>query len=194
DPALLATASRQAYLHELERVRGTLSGDRVLLTRARRVGGRLVQRANVLVPASRGWSWAINVDTLGEPMAWVLPDGAMLVRKRLVQAPFLTEADLAAIFAHVIAHALAGDDARAAAAGFSPANAGPDPNAAVVELAAMLEKLIRTPHYDTASERAAGAMAIQLLARSGINPAAASAAWRKIAQIGASSPLVAMHP
>src|SRR5262245_26673118 len=81
DPALLATASRQAYLHELERVRGTLSGDRVLLTRARRVGGRLVQRANVLVPASRGWSWAINVDTLGEPMAWVLPDGEMLVSK-----------------------------------------------------------------------------------------------------------------
>ena len=200
DPALMARAADLFYARELARARAaqTLNTDRGALGRAGRVGTRLVTRASTVAPAAAGWTWALSVETRAEPMAWCLPNGSILISTGLVQQLALTDAELAAILAHVIAHQFTGEDAREAAAAYRRRREGTDPdgNRAAVELAEILGKLIVSPHYDAAAEKAADALALELLARSAIDPAAAVSAWRKVAQSrSANAPgLLALHP
>ena len=200
DPALMARAADLFYARELARARAaqTLNTDRGALGRAGRVGTRLVTRASTVAPAAAGWTWALSVETRAEPMAWGLPNGAIMISTGLIQQLTLTDAELAAILAHIIAHQLAGHDAREAATAYRRQREGTDPDAnrAAVELAEILGQLIVSPHYDAAAEKAADTLALELLARSAVNPGAAVSAWRKVAQSGsANAPgLLALHP
>jgi Zn-dependent protease with chaperone function len=200
DAALVARASRVVYTRELARNRAaeTLDTDRGAVGRARRVGTPLVARASAVGPLATGWSWSLSVETRDEPMAWSLPNGSMMISWGLVRRLSLSDAELAAILAHAIAHQLTGDDARDAVAAYRRRHGGPDPdgNRAAAEMADILGKLIVSPHYDAAAEKAADALALELLARSGVDPAAAVSAWRKVAASGSTSApgLLALHP
>ena len=199
DPVLMGRAADILYSRQLASLRAAqlLDTDRAALGRARRVGDRLLPRVTAVVPPGVRWSARLSLETRNEPVALCLPNGSVLVSTGLLQLP-LDDAELAAILAHVIAHQVNGDHARAAARAYRQRREGvdPDANRAAVELADILGKLVGSPHDDAAAEKAADALALELLARSGVNPAAAARAWRKVVQAGdASAPaLLALHP
>lgn len=200
DPALVARAADAFYQRELARTRRThtLNDDRRLLAHARGAGERLIPRAKAAATTPTEWSWTLNMETRPEPIAWCLPNGKIMVSTGLVQGLALTDAELSAIIAHAIAHALRGDDLREAAIAYGRTRADPDPdtNRAITELADFLAKRIAAPQYDAETEKAVDALAIELIARSAVNPRAAVSAWRKVGQSAftALPGLRALHP
>ena len=200
DAALMARASGLVYTREVARARAAQGVDtnRMLVGRARRAESHLLANAATITPAAADWTWGMSVETRAELVAWSVPNGAVLISTGLIQRLSLTDAELAAILAHVIAHQLAGHDARDVVAAYRRRHENPDPdrNRVMVELVDILGKVIQSPHYDAADETAADALALELLARSGIDPRAAVSAWRKVAQSdSATAPgFLALHP
>jgi predicted Zn-dependent protease len=200
DPVLVSQAASMYYKKELARINLThnLNEEKWQFALVRRSGERLLPRVKAAYPATAAWSWALSLETRPEMIAWALPNGQIMVSTGLVQGLALTDAELAAILAHAIAHAVSGQDLRDAASAYRRirTDVDPDTNRAAVELSEILGKLMVTPHYDAADEKAVDAIAIELLARSAVNPTAAVSAWRKVARSGSSTPpgLLALHP
>jgi hypothetical protein len=200
DAALVARASALVYKREVARLRAAdvLETDPDLLRQARRVVSAISSQAPAVAPVAAGWrAWGVTGEARDEPMAWCLPNGALMVSYGLLKKMSLTEPELAAILAHVVGHQLAGADVREALATYKRGHdtRDPDVNRAASELADILGKRILSPRHDAAAERQADALAVELLARSGIDPAAAVSAWRKVAQSGSTRPpgLLAFH-
>jgi predicted Zn-dependent protease len=202
DPAVLARAAQLAYSRDLARAREgkALNADPATLARARHAAEPLIENASDILPAAESWTWILSVETRPEAIAYCLPAGKVLVSSALFDRVKLTDDEFAAIVAHVVAHALIGKDADAAVAAYrrTRATATPDPdvNRAALQLADALGKVMLSTRYDGAAERAADAMALDLMARAGIDPSAAAGAWRKVAAAGGTAPqdLAVLHP
>ena len=135
--------------------------------------------------------WILSVETRPDAIAYCLPAGKILVTSALFDRVKLGDDEFAAIVAHVIAHALIGQDANDAVAAYErtrgTATPDPDANRAAVQLADALAKLIASDHYDAAAEQAADTVALELMAGAGINPGVVAGAWRKVAAAGGSA-------
>ena len=202
DPAVLGRAADLVYSRDLTHARTAkaLNVDPALLSRTRRAVEPLVSYAPDVLPAAAHWSWIVSVETRPDAIAFCLPAGQILVTSALFDRVKLTDAEFAAVIAHVIAHALIGRDANDAVAAYQrtrgTATPDPDVNRAAVQLAEALASLMASDHYDAAAEKAADTVALELMARSGIDPGVAAGAWRKVAAAGGSSAqgLAALHP
>ncbi len=202
EPELLARAAEIAYRREITRPvpAGIRNTDPELIRRARYATKPLIGYVSRNFPEAANWDWAVNVVKRDEPIAVCLPAGKILISSGLFDRMRLTDHEFAAIVAHVIAHALSGDDARDAAAAYErmrgSTRADPDVNRAALQLADVLAALTATAHYDTAAEKAAATLALDLMARAGVDPRAALDAWRKVARAGGASPpgFLALHP
>jgi Zn-dependent protease with chaperone function len=190
DPALMTYASELAFAREVARVRAKRGLDRNndLLRTARRATNTLLTYAPRIAPESASWSWEVHVETREEPVAWCMPGGKVMVSTGLVDRARLTPPEVVVIVAHAIAHALAGHDAAVAAARFAGRRESPDPNRQVLQLAEILMTTITTEPHAMEAEREADALAFELMARTGLDPAPAVEAWRKIARAGGATP------
>jgi predicted Zn-dependent protease len=108
----------------------------------------------------------------------------------------LTPDELGVLIGHAIAHALAGHDAKEAIARLEKMRDSPDPNRRILQLADILSTLVFATPQDKATERATDSLALEYVARAGINPAASADAWRKVARAGGATPpaFLALHP
>ena len=202
DPAVLARAADLVYSRDLARARAgkALNADPVMLARARLDVNPLIANASDILPAAANWTWTVSVETRPEAIASCLPTGKVLVSSALFDRVKLTDDEFSAIVAHVVAHALIGQDASDAVAAYARtrtvATPDPDVNRAAVQLADALGRVMLSKRYDAAAEKAADAMALDLMARGGINPGVAAGAWRKVAAAGGTAPqeLAALHP
>ena len=202
-PILMETvirAAELAYTRDLARARasGALNADRGQLAGLRRILQPLLFGAGTLRSDAKNWNWAISVETRNEPVAYCLPGGRILVSTGFIERPKLTLAEQSALLAHAIAHALAGHDADEAMARLAREGgaASADPNRTVVRLADILAKVVAAEPHATADERTADTLALELMARSGVDPRASVDAWRKIARAGGATPpgFLALHP
>jgi len=197
DPAIVERAADLLYTRELDRARTkrTLDAKHEQFLLARRTSTLLMTYASTL-PAAAGWSWAIHVDARDDPIAYCLPGGRIMLSSGLFERTKLTGPELAAVLAHVIAHAVAGDDVALAAQRFAALPESPDPNRQALQLADILGKIVLTEPHDKAAERETDAMALELMARAGVDPEPTVEAWRKIARAGgATAPaFLALHP
>jgi hypothetical protein len=202
DSAVLDRAADIAYFQEIARARKAkmLDGDRATTARAHRAVEPLISYSRDILPAAARWGWVLNVETRPEAIAYCLPGGKIIVTSALFDRLKLSDDEFAALVAHVVAHALIGQDADAAIADYrrerGRTTPDPDPNRAALELAESLQKVVLSEHYDAAAEKAADQVALELMARSGITPTVAAGAWRKVEQAGATSSqeLGALHP
>ena len=144
------------------------------------------------------WSWAVSVETRDEPVAYCLPGGKILVSTGLIDRTGLTPAELGAVLAHAIAHAMAGDDAEEAVARLVREGraVSADPNRTLLNLAEILTKVITDVPHGVDDERATDTRALELMARLGQDPRPAVDAWRKIARAGGATPpgFLSLHP
>jgi Zn-dependent protease with chaperone function len=197
-PELMYRAAEILFTREQERARAkrTLDIDRSKLAMARRASQLLIEAAPLLVSDAARWSWAVEVETREEPVAYCLPGGKIMLSTALVDRTRLTPGELTVVIAHAIAHALAGHDATEAAARLAEMRESPDPNRRVLQLAEILTKLVLATPHDMATERAVDTLTLEFLARAGADPEPAAEAWRKIARAGGATPpgFLALHP
>ncbi len=101
-----AAASYRAILAGLA-ARGKLDDDDALLARVRRISPGLIGAAAQMRAETSAWSWEIHVTSDPSKGAFCMAGGKVLVGGALVRRLALTDAELAMLLAHEIAHAVA---------------------------------------------------------------------------------------
>ncbi len=197
-------ASVQMYNTELSkaRERKALNTDRAMLERLRVIADRLIPPAEVFRADALNWRWEVNLETRDELNAYCAPGGKIMFFTGIVKRLNLTDAEIAAIMGHEIAHALrehgrermsqayarqTGVNLVAQLAGLGQAGGQLLNMAAEVGLA--------LPHSRT-QETESDILGLELMARAGYNPNAAVTLWQKMAaQGGGSGPgFLSTHP
>jgi len=195
---LVNRAAELVYARELDRARAkrTLDTDRTKLRTARSAAQLLIDAAPKIMPAASGWSWQVDVETRDEPVVYCLPGGKVMLSTGLVDRMRLTPDELGVLIGHAIAHALAGHDAKEALARLETKSESPDPNRRILQLVDILATLVLATPHDKATEKATDSLALEYVARAGINPEATADAWRKVARAGGATPpgFLALHP
>ena len=199
------SASRQAYAQEVGRYRkeGKLVTDARLLNRVEVLTERLVAQAVKMRPDSARWQWSVQV--IDEPKtvnAWCMAGGRMAIYTGLIQKVDPTDDELAQVMGHEIAHALANHTAErmsiamASNAGIIAAGVLSDQPGQTMALAAAAAQLaVQLPNSRTA-ETEADRIGIELAARAGYDPRAATTLWQKMAKAGGGAPpqFLSTHP
>jgi predicted Zn-dependent protease len=86
--------------------KGVLNEDRAMLKRVRRIASRLEAKTKVFRADAPAWKWEVNVITSDELNAFCMPGGKIMVYSGLITQLDLTDAELANVLGHEIAHAL----------------------------------------------------------------------------------------
>jgi len=192
-------AAKVAYDRDVQEVRAANSIDETSDTsrRIRAMAERLIVQANRVSPAVP-WSLALTVANASMPVAYCLPGGKIIASNALVDRMRLTDAELAAVLAHAMGHAIAGHDAEEAIVRLArmPDGIAADPNQTVLNLAEILAQLVHKDPHTTDAERVADSISLDLMLRAGIDPHAAVEAWRKVARAGGAVPpsFLALNP
>lgn len=200
DAAVVTRAAEIYYVRTLEQAaaRKALDVDRSQLTEMRHAAQSMIEPARAQRPEAADWSWSIHLETRVEPIAYFLPGGKILVSTGLFDRYSLTMPEFAALLAHQVAHALAGEDTQEALREFSRSGetVSADPNRTALRMADVLARTVTSVRHDEASERAADVLALQLMASAGIDPRSAVDTWRKVARSGGETPpaFSALHP
>lgn len=196
-PEIVLRAAEMAYGRDLERARKkrALNEDRRKVGAARRASLLLVAYAPTFEPKVAQWSWSVNVETRDDPIAYCLPGGKIMLSTGLFDRTRLAPEELAVVIAHVMAHAMAGHDTELALRRLAALPESADPNRRLLQLADIFGSVIQTAPHDRDVERETDAMALELMARAGVDPRPAPEAWRKIARAGGAAPpaFLALH-
>jgi len=86
--------------------KGRLDRNGPYLQRVRTILGRLIPQTSAFRPDAPKWAWEIHVIDDAQLNAWAMPGGKMVVYSGLIEKLQLTDAELAAIMGHEIAHSL----------------------------------------------------------------------------------------
>jgi predicted Zn-dependent protease len=199
------SASRQAYVQEIGKAKqqGKLVADPRLLKRIEVITGRLVAQAILMRPDSAQWQWSVEV--IDEPKtvnAWCMAGGRMAIYTGLLLKVDPTDAELAQVMGHEIAHALANHTAErmsvamAGQAGVIAAGLLSDNPGQAMAMAAVAAKVAVDLPNSRAAETEADRIGIELAARAGFDPQAAVTLWQKMGAVGGAAPpaWLSTHP
>jgi len=196
--------SSAAYAQEMDKARGEgrLDADPVILARVRRVAGRLIRETAVFRPDALQWKWEINVQSTPELNAYCMPGGKIMVYSGLVEKLALTDAELAAVIGHEMAHALREHTrervSRAYAQELVIAGVATITGlgGTATDLASQVANVTFGLPHSREQESEADEIGIELMARAGYEPHAAISLWRKMAAAsGAGTPqFLSTHP
>jgi predicted Zn-dependent protease len=194
----------QAYAQVLAeaRAKNALNRDATQVARVRTVAQRLIPQTAIFRPDAPDWKWEVNVLSTAELNAWCMPGGKIAVYSGLIERLQLSDAELAAVMGHEIAHALREHGRERAsravgqgiALGVLGAVAGiPDAGMDLAQLA--LEVTTNLPNSRT-QEVEADRMGVELAARAGYDPHAAITLWQKMGQASQGGPpkWLSTHP
>lgn len=202
EAALQQEASAQyAQMLSQAKAQKALNVDARQTQRVRNIAQRLIRQVGVFRPDAQSWQWEINVLHSDEVNAWCMPGGKMAVYTGLIQKIKPTDAELAAIIGHEMAHALR-EHARervsqqmAAGLGLAVLSVVTGSGAAM-DLGQNLSEVMFTLPGSRTHETEADRMGVELAARAGYDPHAAVSLWRKMAQLGGGSQpeILSTHP
>jgi len=181
DPAAIDQGGEIAYRRALQSAAAErrLNAEPGIATRMRGIANRIFVAAPVLDPAARALSWTINVVTDPAVDALVYPGGRVLVHSGLT-ALGLSDEEVGAIIAHVLAHALLGHDRERMEADMPAADAGAaDPNRRALAVANVARETLGR-RYTDAQVASADRASVELLAHAAYSPKAAVSAWRRL--------------
>lgn len=201
----LREGATQAYQQVIEEARqkGALDTDPEQVARVRRIVQDLIPHTRVFRDDATDWPWEVHVIDSEQINAWAMPGGRMAVYSGIIERLDLTDAELAAILGHEIAHALREHSRERAsrmttqqiALGVIGAATGVSED--VAKLANMtLDLTFNLPNSRT-QETEADRIGIELAARAGYDPRAAVDLWQKMraASEGGSPPeFLSTHP
>lgn len=184
--------SHQAYLQTINeaRTKGRLDNNTAQVRRLHRIANRLIPQTAVLRPDATRWDWKVHAITDNQINAYVMPSGKIVFYTGIIERLRLTDAEIAAVMGHEMAHALREHSREKAsrhiatqgvlsiavnALGLSGGQAQ------LVGLAGRLG--LDLPHSRT-QEAEADKIGIELMARAGYDPNAAITLWQKMQSAG----------
>lgn len=182
---------------------GVLNKDSVLLRRVREIAARIQPQTRVFRSDAPGWNWEVNVIRSDELNAFCMPGGKIMFYSGLIQQLELSDAEIAVVMGHEIAHALREHSreqmsqafAAQAAIGVGATLFGLDPTTA--ELAGSGYQALIATRFSRTDENEADRIGLELSARAGYDPRAGVSLWQKMinANQGGKPPeLLSSHP
>jgi len=182
--------------------KGLLDRNPQQVARVRAIAQRLIAQTGAFRPDALRWKWEVNVITSKELNAWCMPGGKIAVYTGLLEKLQLTDAELAAVMGHEIAHALrehgreraSEQVATSAVIGIAAAVLGAPSGSA--DLAGLVADLTISKPNSRTHEVEADRIGVELAARAGYDPYAAVTVWEKMAREGGSEPpqFLSTHP
>lgn len=193
-----------AYDQELDKARkqGALNSNSKMHQRVQTISQRLIPQTTVFRPDAKQWQWEINVQDSDDVNAYCMPGGKIMVYSGLIEKLQATDAELAAVIGHEIAHALREHSrerlSRAyaeqlALAGIAFATgAGETTMALASQISAVTFQLPHSREQEAEADR----MGLELMARAGYDPNAAVSLWQKMSKVGGGGPpeFLSTHP
>lgn len=169
--------------------KNTLNKNNKDVQRVRQIANRLIAQTPIFRPDAKQWKWEVNVITADDVNAWCMPGGKIAVYTALIEKLKLTDAELAAVMGHEMAHALrehAREDASKNAVASSIISLG----SALLGLGSAGQEgasyaymgLVGLPNsreHETEADR----IGVELAARAGYDPRAAISLWQKMASL-----------
>ncbi len=193
-----------AYQQELDKARrqGALNSNQQTYQRVQAITKRLIPHTSVFRPDATQWQWEINVQDSDAVNAYCMPGGKIMVYTGLIEKLQATDAELAAVIGHEIAHALREHSrerlSRAyaeqlALAGIAVATGAGDTTMALAsQVSAVTFQLPHSREQEAEADR----IGLELMARAGYDPNAAVTLWQKMSQAGGGGPpeFLSTHP
>ena len=204
DQAEVQTSASYAVLYGRSARADRLDHDAALTQRVRQVAARLIAEVGAFRPDALRWRWQVSVFDADDLNAFCLPGGRIGVSAGLVRHLDLSDAELAFVLGHEIAHALrehtrekASQNEWMSAVVQGIAVFG-GRNAALQSVAADAgsQVLVALP-FSRTMESEADLIGLELMARAGYDPRLASVVWTKLlAAPAAGQPLALLstHP
>jgi predicted Zn-dependent protease len=183
----MQASAAEAYAEQLRQAKaeGKLNTDGALSRRVTAISERLIQQTVAFRQDARDWPWEINVLSSPERNAYAMPGGKIMVYSGLISALQLTDAEIAAVIGHEIAHTLREHARERVSNAFgqqllltlgTAAGAG---DRAVQLADAIGQVTFQLPH-SREQESEADQIGMELMARAGYDPQAAIAVWEKM--------------
>ena len=196
--------SNRAYLQTINeaRAKGKLDNNYAQVQRLRRIANHLIPQTTALRPDATSWDWRVHAITDNQINAYVMPGGKIVFYTGIIERLKLTDAEIAAIMGHEMAHALREHSREKASRGVATqgvlgiavsALGLSSGQAQLVGLAGQLG--LDLPHSRT-QEAEADKIGIELMARAGYDPNAAVTLWQKMQSAGGGSvpQFLSTHP
>jgi predicted Zn-dependent protease len=194
----------EAYRQELQKARSqnALNADPALTARVRNIANRLIPATAVFRKDAPSWKWEINTLKTDELNAYCLPGGKIMVYSGLVNTLGLSDAEIAAVVGHEMAHALREHSrermSREYAQQLALAGVGAVTGTGqeVLQLADMVANITFQLPHSREQESEADEIGLELMARAGYDPHAAVSVWKKMLAKETSRPpeFLSTHP
>ncbi|HEY8539231.1 MAG TPA: M48 family metallopeptidase [Steroidobacteraceae bacterium] len=193
-----------AYEQELDKARkqGALNTDPETYKRVQNIAQRLIPHVSVFRPDAPRWKWEINVQDSEDVNAYCMPGGKIMVYTGLIEKLQATDAELAAVIGHEIAHALREHSrerlSRAYAEQLTLAGIALATGASqtTMQIASQISAITFQLPHSREQEAEADRMGLELMARAGYDPNAAITLWQKMGKVGGGGPpeFLSTHP
>lgn len=195
--------AKVAYDQELQKARagGVLNQDQKAYQRVQAIAKRLIPQTSTFRADAPRWQWEVNVETSDDVNAYCMPGGKIMVYTGLIDQLKATDAELAAVIGHEIAHALREHSreriSRAyaeqlALAGLAVATGA---GQSTMEIASQISAVTFTLPHSREQETEADRIGLELMARAGYDPNAAVTLWQKMSKLGGGGPeFLSTHP
>jgi predicted Zn-dependent protease len=196
--------AQEAYGQELQKAKsqGALNANAKQHQRVQAISKRLIPQTTVFRPDASQWKWEINVQTSEDVNAYCMPGGKIMVYTGLIEQLDTTDAELAAVIGHEIAHALREHSreriSRAyaeqlALTGVAVATGASDTTMAI---ASQVSAVTFTLPHSREQEAEADRIGLELMARAGYDPNASVSLWQKMAKAAGGGPpeFLSTHP
>jgi predicted Zn-dependent protease len=196
-------ASAQAYSKMLKETAAnkTLNRDPAMLARVQGISRKLIAQAPVFRADASRWNWEVNVFQSEEVNAFCMAGGKIGVYAGLINKLQLTDAEIAAVVGHEIAHALREHVREQVSLQYAAKLPGLllaifTGSQALADLGDMVSDVTLGLPRSREAEREADDMGVELAARAGYDPRAAISLWQKMNRLNEGRPpeFLSTHP
>jgi predicted Zn-dependent protease len=183
-------AQQYSTLMGQAKAQGALDVDAAQTARVRKIAQKLIAQVGVFRPDAANWNWQVHVLNSDEVNAWCMPGGKIAVYSGLINQIKPTDAELAAVIGHEMAHALR-EHAREQVSQQMVTNMGLSVLSAVTgvgataDLGNALSQVMFTLPNSRTHEAEADRIGVELAARAGYDPRAAVTLWQKMGALSA---------
>jgi predicted Zn-dependent protease len=179
-----------------------LNADKAQLSRVTTIARRIVAATPAFRADATGWNWQFNVQKTKDLNAYCMPGGRIMVYSGLIETLDLTDAELATVMAHEVAHALREHTRERVSRAYgqqlvlSGVAAVTGVSEGTANIANMIAQVTFQLPFSREQESEADIIGLELMARAGYDPRAALTLWNKMnrAEQGGQPKFLSTHP
>jgi predicted Zn-dependent protease len=202
--ATIEQGAAEAYETELKaaREKGVLNTNKAQLTRVTTIARRIVAATPTFRSDAAAWSWQFNVQQNKELNAYCMPGGRIMVYSGIIDSLDLSDAEIATVLGHEIAHALREHTRERVSRAYaqqlvlSGAAAVTGVSEGAANMANMVAEVTFQLPFSRDQESEADQIGLELMARAGYDPREALTLWKKMsaAESSGQPKFLSTHP